>query len=164
MLDHPGALLGGYQGPKRARLSSEQPYFGGKVSGIPQGTPEMSQNSMKHFNWVRTTDMILFDTFSYPVGILWGVQRGLHSASTDPFKALCKGRNGPYTLFFCFYDIWTFPGVSKTLIGHIWPLEVPKGCLCMFWNQKNKFGDGSFNVCLFCMEPPIYTVKICKCG
>ena len=51
-------------------------------------------------------------------------------------KALCKGRNGPYTLFFCFYDIWTFPGVSKTLIGHIWPLEVPKGCLCMFWNKK----------------------------
>ena len=106
--------------------------------------------------------MILFDTFSYPVGILWGVQRGLHSASTDPFKALCKGRNGPYTLFFCFYDIWTFPGVSKTLIGHIWPLEVPKGCLCTFWNKKNKFGDGSFKVCLFRMEPPIYRVKISK--
>ena len=62
MLDHPGALLGGYQGPKRARLSSEQPYFGGKVSGIPQGTPEMSQNSMKHFNWVRTTDITPFAT------------------------------------------------------------------------------------------------------
>ena len=113
MLDHPGALLGGYQGPKRARLSSEQPYFGGKVSGIPQGTPEMSQNSMKHFNWVRTTDMILFDTFSYPVGIIWGVLRGLHSASTDPFKALCKGKNGSTHCFFAFMTFGHSQGSLK---------------------------------------------------
>ena len=85
MLDHPGALLGAYRGLKRARLRSEQPYFGGKASGIPQGTPEMSQNSIKHFNLVGPTDIILFDTFSCPVGILLGVQGGLHSASTDPF-------------------------------------------------------------------------------
>ena len=77
--------FGWLSGPQKGSFELRIALFWGKVSGIPQGTPEMSQNSMKHFNWVRTTDMILFDTFSYPVGILWGVQRGLHSASTDPF-------------------------------------------------------------------------------